>query len=176
MAVMPGITETMFGMPKSPIFIDVLPTGDSSRCSMRFFVTMSRPQNVKKIVTSMPLPSAAQPMIRAGYAMSSVPFEQMKATLRVSLLSVMLFSPGCGASRRRCWVRRGSFRRPDGTVLDAAFRLAEARDVRDLLGRALREQGEHVLGCYAGHRRDAAQGRRLARGDAVGAAEIDHLP
>ena len=72
-AVMPGNTPMAFGMPRLPvstpimlIFMLVLATGAISRWSTRSLRTMSIPQKVKKIVTSMPLPSAAQPMISAG--------------------------------------------------------------------------------------------------------------
>jgi len=65
-AVMPGSMPTMFGIPISPIFMLLLPIGDSWRCGWRFLVMISSPQKVKKIVTSIPLPSAAQPMTSAG--------------------------------------------------------------------------------------------------------------
>ena len=62
-AVMPGMMPRMFGMPKFPvgkpiifIFMLVLPTGANSRRLWRLLVIMSMPQNVKKMVTSMPLP------------------------------------------------------------------------------------------------------------------------
>ena len=48
------------------IFMLVLATGAIWRLSTRLFRIISMPQKVKKMVTSMPLPSAAQPMIRAG--------------------------------------------------------------------------------------------------------------
>ena len=63
----------MFGMPRLPvltpimlIFMLVLATGAISRWSCRCLRIMSRPQKVKKMVTSMPLPSAAQPITSAG--------------------------------------------------------------------------------------------------------------
>jgi len=73
-AVMAGIMPMMFGMPRlpvgSPIMLIlklVLATGASSNLSTRFLVTRSSPQKVKKMVTSIPLPSAAQPMMGSGF-------------------------------------------------------------------------------------------------------------
>src|SRR5450756_2769789 len=59
---------------------------------------------------------------------------------------------------------------------DAALGLAEAGHECDLLRRALREQGEQVLGRHAGCAGDPAQRGRLAGGLGVLAAELDHLP
>ena len=55
-----GVTPIMF------IFMLALATGAISSWSTRALLMISIPQKVKKMVTSIPLPRAAQPITRAG--------------------------------------------------------------------------------------------------------------
>src|SRR5271157_717891 len=74
--VIPGIIPRMLGMG-----IPGFPTGDIFREPTFFLFSTLRPQNVKKMCTSLPMVAAVLPIMKAGYTMSREPLERTMQTL-----------------------------------------------------------------------------------------------
>src|SRR4051812_591058 len=99
--------------------------------------------------------------------MSRLPLEQMMASLR----PVASSSPKSGTIAGAVSVVMA-----EPLFSDAAVRFGQAGDVRELLGRFLREEREQLLGRDAADGGHAAQGRGLALFAVVLAEERDRLP